>query len=320
MKLIKKIKGFLIAVSIPILLYVITGLLFSGSFNSNTFWLILSQSIAPAILAWGICFGFKVGLWDFSLGATITLSSILGGNIALTLGWGVGGLVLLCTLFGLLIGTVTGLIYSLLKIPSLIVSIGMMLILESICSMVFDGNGVNFTDDALILSQFPYNFVILIVSFVIAYLLYNYRPFGTHVCAIGSNANVADTTGIKVTRVKLMCFMLDGLFAGIYAFLQIGTVGIVKVVSNMGTIGVFFNALICVAIAAALERYVNYIVGIFIGAVTIQVVQTVILAIGFPSQYQKIVIGCLLMIFMGFNNENLARKIKMRKKKMIPAQ
>ena len=138
-------KGTIIAIktiAIPIVLLLFTKLLFPGNVGFGTVQNMVYQAVPAAILAWGVSFNMKIGNWDFSVGAVAMISAIVGGNLALNFGLGPIGMLLLCLAIGTFCGAVTGMLYYLLKIPTLIVSLGMVFLLESLSAIIFNGAGV----------------------------------------------------------------------------------------------------------------------------------------------------------------------------------
>ncbi len=297
-------KKVLLAVAIPALLFIAVRLLFPSRINLSLLLVLLMQAIPPAILAWGVCFEIKVSLWDFSVGAITLVSGIVGAGVAEMLHLGIWGIVALCTLSGLLIGLSTGVIFSLLKIPSIIVSIGIMLILESVSGLIFKGQGVIVSSDIFKLASFPLNLVIGFVAFALAYYIYNYRRLGFHVRAVGNGITVARLNGINVDNVRILCFTVTGMFAGVFSFMQLAGSAVMKAQNNMTTMGVVVDAIICACIALSLEGVANLIVGVFIGSVTIQILKIGILVSGFPSMYQQVVVAIFLLIFMGLSSRS----------------
>lgn len=297
-------KNILLTTAIPIVLFLLSLALFPSRINLGLLPVLLMQAIPPAILAWGVCFEIKVGLWDFSVGAVILISGIVGGSLAGMLHLGVIGIVILCPMIGLMIGLMTGIVFTVLKIPSIIVSIGIMLVLESISGLIFNGQGVLVSDDVFKLAEFPLNIVIGLVAFAIAYFMYNFRRLGYHVRAVGNGITVAKLNGININRVRILCFAMTGLFAGIFAFMQLGGSGVMKAQSNMTTMGVVVDAIICACIALSLEKVSNLIVGVYIGSITTQIIKIAILVSGFPSMYQQVIIAIFLLIFMGISSRS----------------
>lgn len=142
MKVIKNlISKYALMLAVPILLFVVLSIIFHGVIGTNNIPSLMQQAVAPAILGWGVLFNIKVGNWDFSVGSVVLLSAIIGGNIAVRLNWGFAGLLIFCLLVAVLAGVVVGLVYYFLKIPTIITSIGMLLIYESISSYAFEASG-----------------------------------------------------------------------------------------------------------------------------------------------------------------------------------
>ena len=82
----------------------------------------------------GFFFVMVMGMFDFSIGANIMLSSIVGAVLASRFGLGYPGLILGCVLTGALVGTINGVFYVTLRIPSMIVTTGLALIYEAVAS------------------------------------------------------------------------------------------------------------------------------------------------------------------------------------------
>ncbi len=297
------------AIAIPATLFLLSMAFFPQHINLKILSVLLLQAIPTAILAWGVCFEIKINIWDFSVGSVILLAGIFAGNLANHFHFGVVGVVLLCMAAGVLGSLFTGLVFRYLRIPSIIVSIGIMLILESFSGLIFGGHGVMVSSDIFIVARFPFNLIIGFAAFGLAYYLFNFRRFGFHVRAVGNGISIAQLNGIDIDRTRLLCFAVTGLFAGMFAFMQLGGAGVMKAQSNMTTMGVVLDAIICACIALSLERVTNLIIGVYIGSITIQIIKIAILVSGFPSMFQQVIIALFLLFFMGLSSRmDLIRK------------
>lgn len=307
-------KRVLISLSIPFVLLLILFVFAGDSVSGSSVVLWMQLAIPPAILAWGVCFSLKVGMWDFSVGGVIFLAGIVGGNIAKASGMEVLGVILLCPLCGALLGLVTGSIFRWVKIPSIVASVGALLLYECATEFVFHGDGVLLSDKIYAIYTFPYNVIIGVVAFGIIYFIYNFTKFGYHVRAVGNGIQAAKMAGINVDHVRWVCFILGGMFAGLYAVMTLGSAGVMVPIKNMSSMSLVFDGIICVFIALALESQCNLIIGVYIGAFVAQIIKGGILAIGFPTMYQQCVIAVLLLIFMSANTEGreLLHKFKLR--------
>jgi len=300
-KYVNTAKNIILTIALPASLFLISHFIYPDRIDLRLLWILMLQAIPMAILAWGLCFEIKIGLWDFSVGAVVLISGIIGGNLANMLNLGVIGVVILCPVVGLLGGLLTGSMFALLRIPSIIVSIGMMLVYESFSGLIFGGKGVMAPGDVFALASFPQNVIIGLIAFSIAYALFNLRRIGFHVRAVGNGVSVAKMNGIDINKVRIMCFAISGFFAGTFSFMQLGGSGVMTAQSNMTTMGMVIDAIICVCIALSLEKVTNLIVGVFIGSITTQIIKVFILVSGFPSMYQQVVIAIFLLLFMGIS-------------------
>lgn len=312
MKVIKNlISKYALMLAVPILLFVVLSIIFHGVIGTNNIPSLMQQAVAPAILGWGVLFNIKVGNWDFSVGSVVLLSAIIGGNIAVRLNWGFAGLLIFCLLVAVLAGVVVGLVYYFLRIPTIITSIGMLLIYESISSYAFEGQGIYLTGWNLLGNTEIV--IIAIVAAATAYLIFYRSSIGYNVRAVGNNMNIAAQNGLNVYRVKAVAIAIAGLFAGLYAFISLGTSGVQKTVSSMGTMGTCFDAMMCVFVGMSITRRGNLVAGIFCGSLVMQLVKLALMAIGIPSEYNSIFIAIFVLIFMtmdAYTNNRAPRRKK----------
>lgn len=312
MKVIKNlISKYALMLAVPILLFVVLSIIFHGVIGTNNIPSLMQQAVAPAILGWGVLFNIKVGNWDFSVGSVVLLSAIIGGNIAVRLNWGFAGLLIFCLLVAVLAGVVVGLVYYFLKIPTIITSIGMLLIYESISSYAYEGQGIYLTGWNLLGNTEIV--IIAIVAAATAYLIFYRSSIGYNVRAVGNNMNIAAQNGLNVYRVKAVAIAIAGLFAGLYAFISLGTSGVQKTVSSMGTMGTCFDAMMCVFVGMSITRRGNLVAGIFCGSLVMQLVKLALMAIGIPSEYNSIFIAIFVLIFMtmdAYTNNRAPRRKK----------
>ena len=299
---LKKLLRFMSVLMIPIVLFYILHLFAPSNITLINVPSLLKQAIAPAILGWGVLFNIKVGNWDFAVGSEVLVAAIIGGNLAIRLNMGLAGLVLCCCIVGVICGGIVGLLYYFLKIPTIIVSIGMLLIYESVGSIVFGGGGVKIPSQWIILGTFPYNFILLIVIALIAYqLIYNTR-LGYNIKAVGNSSQIAQSNGIDAYKVKTAALTLVGLFAGFYAMTNLGMNGVQRTVSSMGTMATCFDAMMCVFVGMALSYGTNIIAAIYIGSVFMQVIKLGFMVFGLPNEFNSIVIAIIVLLFMALNN------------------
>lgn len=319
--IIKFVKSYAMSIAVPVLLIGLLLLISPESRSWTAIESLLKQGFAPAILGWGVLFNMKAGNWDFSIGARIVLAAIIAGNLSVGYGLGIAGFVVLSIVISLILGVIVGGAYRLLNIPSLIVSIGLMLIFESFTRIIYDGTGVHFDATYMVLGTSPFNLIMFVICFALATILYYKRKYGYNVRAVGSNPTVAQTNGINAAKTKAVALVISGLFAGLYAVLNTSTTGVVSAVAGtMGSAATVFDAMMCVLIGMAICGKGSIIFAIYAGAISTQIMKMGMMAIGLPTTYNKVVIGLFVVIFMVMSSRSdLLKTIagKLRPKKAV---
>lgn len=312
-----KLNKYLVPILFPVVFFLIIMILLPEKISLSNIPYIILQSVMPAVIAWGACFSMTIGNINFATGAFVITSAIIGGNIALKLNLGIWGIIILCPLIGLICGNITGWLFVMLKIPSMIVSIGVMLVLESICSVVFGGGGVYLPREYVVFGNSIYTLIFGAVIFIFAFILYNYMPFGYHVRAIGNNPAVARTSGLNVFKMRFLCFALGGLFAGFYAALLLGSTSVQRPVNAMGSMRMVFDAMMCVFVGTSIGGSMSVISSIFIGSVVMQILQLLLTAANFPSTFTQAIIAFVVLIAMCYSSLKEIREARAKHKKEL---
>lgn len=298
-KVSKIAKAYAMSVAVPLLMVLVLLLVSPETRSWAAVFSLLKQAFAPAILGWGVLFNMQVGNWDFSIGARVVLAAILAGNLAVNYNLGIAGFVVLSLVISMVCGLIVGYAYLWLQIPTLIASIGLMLIFESLTRIIYGGAGIHLNTSYMTLGTWPYNFITFAVCFAIATVLYYKRKFGYSVRAVGSNPTVAMTNGINATKTKAMALIVSGLFAGLFAILSTSNTGVTSAVSGtMGSMGSVFDAMMCVLIGMAICGKGSIVFAIYAGAITTQILKMGMMAINLPTTFNKVVIGVFVVLFM----------------------
>lgn len=298
-KALVTIRNYALSVLAPVLMIALLLLVSPETRSASAVISLLRQGFAPAVLGWGVLFNMKVGNWDFSIGARFVLAAILAGNLAMNLNLGIPGLAVLSIVISLVLGIVVGLAYKFLRIPTLIVSIGICLIFESLTRIIYKGGGTHITTEYMLLGTSPYDVIAFAICFAIAAFIYFKRKLGYNVRAVGSNPTVAQTNGIDVLNTKTMALIISGLFAGLYCILSLNKSGVSSAVSGtLGSAATVFDAMMCVLIGMAICGKGNIVLSIYSGALITQVLKMGMMAIGLPTTYNKVVIAVFVVLFM----------------------
>ena len=285
--------------AIPLGLFVIMLLCFPEVTFGNVPSL-FKQSIFPTVLSCGLMFNFACGNWDLAIGAESVLAAILAGKFAISAGLGVPGIILGCVFVGACCGTITGAIYYATKVPTIIVTVGLLFVYECLGSLVSGGSGINISSTGyVVLDRYPWNLLYGGVGMLCAYFLLYRTKFGYRVRAVGNDANIACANGINATLIKSVCLMLSGAFAGYYSAASLCSTGITAATTQMGTMSIAFDAMMSYLVGKAISfGRNNLVVSMFAGALVMQNVKLLLLVMKIPTSYVNACIAILILILM----------------------
>jgi ribose transport system permease protein len=250
--------------------------------------LILATAQTVVILLGGI---------DLSMAAVASLASVL---IALALpAIGPGGLVGVLALTTL-IGALQGFIHSHAQMPSFVVTLaglgvwsGLALTIAPTTIPVAAGySAVAWLERNSV--GLPNSFGAALAALVVLALALRWLPFGRHVYAIGMAERAALLSGIRVGRVKVLCFALTGLFSGL--------AGMAMVARNASGSPTIAHSLLLPSIAAVVIGGTSITGGVgdlgrtFIGALTITVLRVGFATIGLDPAYEPLAYGVLVVV------------------------
>jgi ribose transport system permease protein len=209
------------------------------------------KTAAPlAILAIGAYFVLASGEFDLSVGSLVTVTAVVAAK--LIDGDPANTVPVIFVLFGigLVVGIVNGFCTTILRVPSFIVTLAMLLILNGAVFLWTGGAPVGDLADNFravgregiegfpVLEELPYSAMVLI-GCAIAAVIAARGGFGRRVLAVGDNDRAAALSGVNVARVRTVAFVISATSAVIAGILLAGFAG---VTSQVG-IGLEFQAI-----------------------------------------------------------------------------
>lgn len=311
------IKTLLLPVGMFAVLFLLSSAFGSGQFGSfGSLRIIAQQTMMGAAIALAMTCNMQNGRWDFSIGMMTVMSSIIGGAIGQKLNMGPFGLLIGCTLVAFVASSVNGLLYILMKVPALVISIGAMLIYESVNLVFNNGGGARVNDlNMLLFGRAPYVFILGIGAGLVFYILYTHTVFGYNIRSLASNQSLANNTGIQEKRNVMGCYLLCGLMVGVAGTINLSLSGSVLAdVKFNASMSMMFEAFPPVFIGFYLSRYTNLTVGVFIGAFSMKLLTAGMLALGIPAALQNVGVGVFLLAFIAFttNQEKISEVKRIR--------
>ena len=296
-------KALVILVIAMVILGVIVNLFTDGRFLTlKNMELIVSNSVYPTFIAWGLCFLFACGYTDMSMGGVLVVGSFAACAFGNAMGYPgviIGGLVA-----GTLMIFINFGIFAATKIPTWIASISLAMIYEAVSIWLRTWKVTKkFVDTELsrdfrALGQWPLNFIILVVGFVLVYFVYNRTTIGLNVRALGGNNSVARALGINIPKTILWVGLICGVLMGIACIVQESYNGKTFAVSGLTSIQLIFKPLAIALLAQILQKWINIIIVVPFCSVIIYAIFNVMTFFGIPSgTLQDVCLGAFVIIF-----------------------
>ena len=308
-------KRFLInilkVIMLPVIVYLIFLVIcFERFSNWNCIYTIFIQTIIPTITAYAIAYGNICGVFDFTIGSRLVISGVIGGLLAAQ--YGFAGMILGAIISAIVVGIITGVLNWWLKIPSLVLTMGLAMVFEIIGSKLAGHYGfVQIDNKYAIFGSSPNIVIIFLLSAVLFCFVFNHTVFSFHMRAVGSNEAVAKNSGIKTDLVKCKSFVYGSVFIGIAAILTLSQSGSVGAQTSLGSVTIMFKPLISVLLALVLQRICDLTIGIFIAQFTLNIIFIGLIAVGLPDTFQNVVLGFFLLVVMIlFENSGRIEELK----------
>jgi ribose transport system permease protein len=281
---------------------------------------IFSSSVLTCTMALAIAVPLSGGRWDFAIGSTALLGGIIGCNIAIGLRANVMLLLLFCVAACVVLALIEGILYISLRIPTIIVSLGVTMLYEAGSGLVFDGKGVNlygndaaYVSDLLILSKAPYCYILLLFVLVLVNVVLYFTKFGYDTRSLGANAKLAIDSGVREPRNIILTYLLVGVLVGVAALLT-ASEGKMEPASNLSSTALMFSSMGPVLIGLFLAEYSNMSWGMLMGSIGMEVFSYGMNAFGIDGSMQTAVIGILFAGIMAYiaNKNKIEAKLRDR--------
>nr|WP_306823079.1 ribose ABC transporter permease [Pseudomonas fluorescens] len=260
---------------------------------------VLRQVSIIAIIAVGMTCAILTGGIDLSVGPVMALSGTLSAGLMVA-GFPLELAVLAGLAVGALFGAGNGVFVAYARMPPIIVTLATMGIARGL-ALVYTGGypisglpeGFAFLGRGELLGvQVP--ILVMAVMYTLAFVLLNKTPIGRYIYAIGGNEEAARLSGVRVSRYKLLVYILSGLTAAVA-----GIVLSSRLMSGQPNAGVGFelDAIAAVVLGGtAIAGGRGAIIGTLVGAMMLGVLNNGLNLMGISPYIQNIIKGAIILL------------------------
>ena len=292
-------------VAVLIVLILFFGFMSDYFFSAVTFRTLANQIPALTVIAVGMTFVLLIAGIDLSVGSVMALCAAVMGVLIVDQQTSIFLALMSALLVGLICGTINGFISAKWRIPSFVVTLGMLEIarggayLATNSETKYLGESVGFIGSPT--PGFGISFALVAAIFVVilAQWILSKTLFGRYMIAIGTNEEAVRLSGVNPVFWKVLVFALAGLLAGLGGVFQLGYLQSAD--PNAG-IGLELSAIAAVVIGGtSLSGGRGSVVNSFLGVLIIAVMQAGLAQLGVSEPSKRIITGMVIIVAVLFD-------------------
>jgi fructose transport system permease protein len=267
--------------------------------------LVLQQVAVIAALAAGQTLVVLTAGIDLSVGAITILSMMVMATLAAHHGVPAPLAIAAGLLLGVVAGTLNGLLVAKAKLPPFIATLGMLGVFTALGLLYSEGQSIPESRLPALLNQMgatfplgPFRITLGVLLVLVLYAVLSFAlsqtAWGTHVYAVGDDAEAARLAGIRVNAVLVGVYALAGLVDGLAAWVLIGRAGAASpnaiAEANLESI----TAVVIGGVSLFGGR--GSLVGALLGALTVGVLRSGLSFARVDDQYRVMAVGLLVIL------------------------
>jgi len=280
-------------------LFLIVGLINPGFLTGSNLSACFNTSVVYTLVAVGMAFAIFIGEIDVSVGSNLGLvAAVVGTMIQNDASWP------LAFAAGIAIGVAVGLFngwgVAVMKVPSLIFTLGTNGILRGLMYLCVGAEQVNQLPKAFkdlssmtLVGKLTVYYCCSLLLVIVIHILLTRTRRGRYFIAVGDNAGGAELVGIPATRTKIAAYVICGVLSAVAGIIFCSRIGIVTSLSGNGYEMKAVAA--CVLGGISLSGGVGSVIGAAIGAVIMASISYLLVFMGFSSNYDNAITGIILI-------------------------
>lgn len=268
---------------------------------SNVTGILLSTAVV-GLLALGVTFIIITGGIDLSIGTGMTLVAVMAGVFIVYNGLPVPLGVALAVLFGALIGATNGFFVAVLKIPSFIATLAMMMAAEGLALVISNARPIYFSGVdgyshialGALIPGVPNAILVFFGMALLGWFILTRTIIGRYTFAIGSNREATALSGVNVTKWTIIIYSVAGIFTGVAGVVLSSRLNSAQPALGMGY---ELEAIAAVVIGGtSLQGGKGSIIGTVIGALIMGTLINGLRIMSIPQEWQQVAVGAVILV------------------------
>ena len=204
-----------------------------------------------------------------------------------------------------MVGLVSGLVYVTLRLPPMVVSLGLAMIYEALAFMFNSAKGVKLIGSPmLVFSRTANSLILTAVVLAILVIVYDYTRIGYNRRALQGGQKIAVDVGIREKRNAVYCYVIAGAMMGLAGCVYLSRNGVVAPETGLGSASYFMSAFLPMFIGGIFGKYSSYPIAIFMGAVVQAIITAGLQKMGVSSSLQTVLNGAIVCAFLIYSSNS----------------
>lgn len=268
---------------------------------------LLSGASLVALLAVGQTLVLVTRNVDLSVGSVLGLSAYIVGDLFQSRGIPIWSGFVIAVAIGIVCGAVNGFIVTVLRVPSLVVTLGMLYAIRGLDGVIVNGKRIvpasiptGFTEVGFrnVLGVPWLAVIVAVVVVVAAYAMRSFRA-SRDLYAIGSNPDAAAMAGIPIARRVFTSFVVSGALAGLAGALFLA---LHAAVDNSAGSGYELTVVAAAVVGGVvIAGGSGTVVGAAFGALLLNTIDQALVASRISAFWNEAIAGGLLLAAIGFD-------------------
>ena len=274
--------------------------------------IVLKNMLLSMITVLIACFALNTNLnsgrMDFSLGSVGILATVIAWKVLPNHEADNFAIIFLITtiVIGIVLGLISGAIFVFLKIPAIVVSLGVCLIYEGITYAICNGKGSVELHAIEAPSLYPFisspAFMIICVLVVSVFMLLTlkYSKFGHDKLSLLYGQKVSVDTGINEIKNALVCYALAGALIALYTYISSINLSKVTISTNLGSAMSVMANFLPIFLGGLIAKHSNEVIGLALGVVSVTFFKEGLIRLGVSDSNISLITSFLIFIILTY--------------------
>lgn len=290
----------LVILGVLLLIMIILTILSRDFLTAKNLLNVVQQNVSVIIAGCAVTMLMVSGNFDLSIGSIMALSGTLSAVFVSNYKIPLPVSIMLAVFVGGMIGLLNGFLVITMDVPSIIATLGTMYAVSGIAWVITGGHSIhlglgrNFTWlGRASVGAIPVSIIIAFFIFALFYFIQHKTLLGKYSYAIGGNKRTSLLSGINVSGVGILLYVLVGLLSAFSGVLTASRLGVGS--ASIGS-GFEFEVVVAVVLGGtSLHGGEGSVVGMLIGVLIVSFIANGLNLLGIHSFYQSVVKGIVLV-------------------------